>query len=79
MRDWVAGNPGESGVANVEALVGRPFTALFAEWAAMHYVDGRVAEAGPSLLMSSWDLQDIFSNIEGGGPLQPPRRRRRSR
>lgn len=74
MRDWNARNPTLSGVANVEALLGRPFTELFAEWAAMHYLEGRVAAADPTLLMSSWDLQDIMSDIGENAPLLPTSR-----
>jgi hypothetical protein len=71
MRDWIARNPTLSGVANVEALLGRPFPELFAEWAAMHYVDDRVSGAEPSLLMASWDLYDIMAAIGKNAPLWP--------
>lgn len=71
MRDWIAGRPTLSGAANLEALLGRPFDAVFAEWAAMHYLDGRIAAADPALLMSSWDLATIMSDIGPDATLQP--------
>jgi hypothetical protein len=71
MRDWIAGHPTLSGAANVEALLGRPFDAVFAEWAAMQYLDGRVPAADPALLMSSWDLAAIMSDIGPDAELQP--------
>lgn len=49
-----------SGFANVQAVVGRPWQELLADWAAALYVDGRVPGAGPDLEFSSWNLQAIF-------------------
>ncbi|MDH5805082.1 MAG: hypothetical protein OEZ54_07845, partial [Gemmatimonadota bacterium] len=58
-KDWISLYPGLSGRANVEALVGVSFDTLFAEWAAMLYVDDRVAGVSPNLQMTSWNLYDI--------------------
>lgn len=71
MRDLVAAHPTLSGTANIEALLGRPFTAVFAEWAAMHYLDARVPAANPDLLMSSWGLGDIMPQLDPNATLDP--------
>jgi len=74
MQDWLTTHPALSGAENVEALLGRPFTEAFAEWAAMQYLDGRVAGADPSLLMGSWDLHSIMPAIAENAPLLPTAR-----
>jgi hypothetical protein len=74
-RDWIDANPTLNGVANVEALLGVQMDNVFARWAAMHYVDGRVATADPSLLMSSWDIDDVMNGISAAAaPLAPTAR-----
>ena len=74
MKDWIAAHPTLAGTANVEALLGTSFTELFAQWAAMQYVDGRVAGADPALLLSSWNLQDIMPAVGENAPLLPKSR-----
>ncbi|MCH8254198.1 MAG: Ig-like domain-containing protein, partial [Gemmatimonadetes bacterium] len=59
-KDWIGKNPTLRGRANVEALVGVNFDDLFAQWAAMLYVDGRVTGLSSELQMTSWDLYDVF-------------------
>ncbi|MCZ6918662.1 MAG: hypothetical protein O7I93_17945, partial [Gemmatimonadetes bacterium] len=61
-KDWIDANPTLTGRANVEALTGVAFDQLFVEWAAMLYVDGRVAPLAAELEMTSWDLFDIYEN-----------------
>lgn len=70
-RNWIDKSPGLEGVPNIEALLGVKFDTLFAEWAAMHYVDGRVVTANPKLLMTSWNLFDIYSRTPPEVQLQP--------
>lgn len=70
-KDWIDNNPSLSGVANVEALLGASIDTLFARWAAMHYVDGQVAGADASLLMSSWNLDDVLTGLHASAPLAP--------
>ncbi|MDH3456358.1 MAG: Ig-like domain-containing protein [Gemmatimonadota bacterium] len=70
-RDWIDANPTLNGVANVEALLGVQMDSVFARWAAMHYVDGRVASADTSLLMSSWDIDDVANGLNSSAPLAP--------
>jgi hypothetical protein len=71
MRDWIDLNPTLQGAANVEALLGRPFQELFAEWAAMHWVDAHVPDADPALLLTSWDLGDILPALDAHATLEP--------
>jgi len=73
-KDWIDNNPSLSGVANVEALLGEPIDTVFAKWAAMHYVDGRVAGADGSLLMTSWDIANIMTALSANAPIQPTAR-----
>jgi hypothetical protein len=73
-RAWIGANPQMSGVENVEALLNVQFDSLFVRWAAMHYVDGRVPSADPSLLMSSWDIHDIMTGLGATAPLLPAAR-----
>jgi hypothetical protein len=61
-KDWISANPMLTGRANVEALTGIDFDQLFAEWAAMLYVDGRVTPLAAELEMTSWDLFNIYEN-----------------
>lgn len=70
-KDWIDNNPSLSGVANVEALLGMPIDTVFAQWAAMHYVDGQVVGADPTLLMSSWNIHDIMAALNANAALQP--------
>lgn len=74
MRDWISANPSLAGVANVEALLGLSINSVFANWGAMHYVDGRVAAADPTLQMSSWNLADVMPALGTNAPLQPASR-----
>ncbi|MEJ2204698.1 MAG: hypothetical protein P8170_11345 [Gemmatimonadota bacterium] len=74
MRDWIDRNPTLQGAANVEALLGRPFGELFAEWAAMHYLDARVPDADPDLLMASWNLGDVLPMLGANTTLEPTTR-----
>ncbi|NNF28531.1 MAG: hypothetical protein HKN73_15000 [Gemmatimonadetes bacterium] len=74
MRDWIIRNPGLQGIANVEALLGRPFEEFFAEWAAMHYLDAHVPDAASEFLMSSWDLGDVLPGLDANATLEPRER-----
>jgi hypothetical protein len=68
-QDWIGANPMLNGVANVEALLGVQFDSVFARWAAMHYVDGRVAAADTSMVMSSWNLFNVLNSLNPAAPL----------
>jgi hypothetical protein len=70
-RDWIGKNPTLRGRANVEALVGVNFDDLFAQWAAMLYVDGRVTGLSSELQMTSWDLYDVFQLFDPALSLEP--------
>jgi hypothetical protein len=49
------------GFQNLVNVTGTPIPQVLAEWAAMLYVDGRVAQpANERLRMLSWDMYDIF-------------------
>jgi len=74
MRDWIGANPSRAGVQNVEALLGISIDSLFAKWAAMHYVDGRVAAADQTLQMTSWDLADVMPALGTNTTLAPASR-----
>ncbi len=75
-RGWLDANPELDGVDNVEQLVGVGFDTLFANWAAMHWVDGRIGGADPDLGMTSWDLFDVYGAVTTQGvrlePLERP-------
>jgi hypothetical protein len=73
-RNWIDANPSLEGVQNVEALLGMEFDSLFAAWAAMHWVDGRVAGINPSFQTTSWDLFDIFQGVREAARLKPQER-----
>lgn len=73
-RDWIDANPSVIGKENVEMLVGQDIDSLFAQWAAMHWADGRVAAAVADIQMTSWDLFDVFSAAVEGARLTPPER-----
>lgn len=73
-RDWIDKSPMLDGVQNIEALLGVKFDTLFAQWSAMHYVDGRVTSADPKLRTSSWNLFNIFSSAREAARLQPAAR-----
>ncbi len=60
-----------SGFANVEAVVGRPWRELLADWAAALYLDDRVPAVGPDLGLASWDLHGIFDAYGINTGLQP--------
>jgi hypothetical protein len=74
MRDWIVKNSGLAGVPNVEALLGVQMDSLFARWAAMHYVDGRVPGVDPSIRMLSWDLDGVMNGLASAAPLEPAQR-----
>jgi len=71
VHDWIGANPDLTGRANVEALLGVEFDTVFARWAAMHYVDGRIAAADTSMQMRSWDLHDVMTGLSAAAPLAP--------
>jgi hypothetical protein len=75
-RGWLDANPELDGVDNVEQLVGVGFDTLFANWAAMHWVDGRIGGVDPDLEMTSWDLFDVYGAVTTQGvrlePLERP-------
>ena len=48
------------GYANLTSVIGVPIDTLLAQWAAMLYVDDRVAGADPKLTLPSWNLQNIY-------------------
>jgi hypothetical protein len=66
-------NP-NSGFATIASVTGVPINVLLAEWAAMLYVDDRVATANPRLTMTSWNLADVFDSRVASARLQPGER-----
>jgi len=63
------GNP-QTGFASITALVGQPMNQLLAQWAAMLYVDDRVAGADPRLYLPSWNLFDFASLLRVSAQLR---------
>ena len=69
-RDLIAGDISLNGRTNVETLLGLNFADLFAEWAAMLYVDGRIV-TGPEIAMPSWNLFNIYQSYSAALSLTP--------
>jgi hypothetical protein len=67
-----ATNNGFDTMEEILTTAGGPsFATVLAQWSAMLYVDGRLATPASELTMSSWDLDDIFSNLVAGTQLIP--------
>lgn len=61
-RDLIGKNVSLRGVANIQALLPSVnFDTLFDRWAAMLYVDDRVAGLAPELTLASWNLLNVAS------------------
>jgi hypothetical protein len=60
-----------SGYAALSAVTGVPVRTLLAQWAAMLYVDDRVAGLQSSLTLPSWNLLDIENSVVEPAQLVP--------
>lgn len=60
-----------SGFATIENVIKVPMDSLLAQWAAMLYVDDRVASAAKRLTLPSWNMADIFANVYPTAQLAP--------
>ncbi|HWP38777.1 MAG TPA: hypothetical protein VNL18_14620, partial [Gemmatimonadales bacterium] len=59
----------QSGYAQIQSVVGVPIDSLLAQFAAMLYVDDRddmSAKPAPALRMTSWDLYNVFYEVDSG-------------
>lgn len=71
-RDLIARNVLAQGVANIEGLgLGVAFDSVFAQWAAMLFVDGRIGNAAEPLTLSTWDLRSVFNSFPAALQLEP--------
>jgi hypothetical protein len=63
----------KNGYTLIQSVAGVRMDTLLAQWAAMLYVDDRVANAAPALTLKSWNLYDIFYGTytpTGGSPIR---------
>ncbi len=63
-----------SGFADIRQVVEQPVPDLLPQWAAMLYVDDRFTGMDARLLMTSWNLFDIFDNLVTTAQLTPYQR-----
>jgi hypothetical protein len=63
-----------SGLPNLAQVTGQPVPTMLAQWAAMLYVDDRIASAAAPLTLPSWNLFDLFSRAPTAWQLQPRQR-----
>lgn len=60
-----------NGFENLSAVTGETKERMLAWWAAALYVDGRVTGTDPRLTLPSWNLADIFGNLDPTARLEP--------
>lgn len=63
-----------SGFETVESVIGQPIETLLAQWAAMLYVDDRVAGTAPRLTLPSWNMFQVSQRVFDTARLAPRER-----